>query len=251
MPAIAHKFVTIIFTEDSLSCCWLESSFAKATKDTAEHGVAPLVLRAYKQYPLNNLELAHLTLFNPTVIKKHITSFLCEHNLQDAFVAFALHGPVVHEQFVTLPTSTPHYTDFNSAQNNRNVVYEYRYLYPHHNGQFVFYVYSVPRSVVLQYQLLAVAAQCNLITITTQTMALLSAYQHMFGSAFRRTQLAVDMMRCNNNIGDLITVDAIKRMVDMSLPAEALAKEGAVNVSQDDYLRCAVAAGLFWSERLK
>ncbi len=237
-PAIAHKFVAIIFTEESLSCYWLDSS---ARPECSEGVYRRVTLRAYKNYPLNNLELTNLTLFNPTVIKQYIISFLCEHKLQDAFVAFTLHGPAVHEQFVTLPTSTPQHTDFNSARNTRNVVCDYRYLYPNHNGQFVFYVYSVPRSVVLQYELLAIAAQCNVITITTQTMALLSVYQHMFGSAFRRTQLAVDMIRCNNNISDLITVDALKRVVDIS----------AVKLSKDDYLQCIAAAGLFWSERFE
>ncbi len=198
-----------------------------------------LVVRAYKQYPLNNLELTHLTLFNSTIIKQYITSFLSEHDLSDAFVAFALHGSAVHEKFVTMPTSTPHRTDF-TMQDSAHLLWEYRYLYPNDDGQFVFYVYSVPRSVVLQYKLLAVAAQCNLITMTTQTMALLSAYEHMFGSAFRRTQLGVDMMRCNNNIGDLITIDALKRMVDIS----------AVKLAKDDYLQCMAAAGLFYSEKV-
>ncbi len=228
MPAIAHKFVAIIFTEDSLSCCWLEK---------AERGTAPLVVCAYKSYPLDNLELTHLTLFNPTIIKKHIRSFLCEHNLQDAFIAFALHGAAVHETFVTMPTSTPHRTDF-KMQDSAHALWEYRYLYPNDDGQFVFYVYSVPRYIVLQYKLLAVAAQCNVITMTTQTMALLSAYEHMFGSAFRRTQLGVDMMRCNNNIGDLITVDALRRMVDI----------GTLDIS--DRLHYVAAAGLFCSERV-
>jgi hypothetical protein len=226
MPALAHKFVSIIFIPDVVICYWLE----KTEKNKQ------LVVRAYKQYPLGNLELTNLILFNPTVIKKHITSFLSEHNLQDAFVAFALHGPAVHEEFVTLPTSTPHRNDF-TIPNSSHLLWEYRYVYPSDDGQFVFYVYSVPRFVVLQYELLAVAAQCNLITMTTQTMALLSAYEHMFGSAFRRSQLAIDMMQCNNNIGDLITADAVKCMV-IGLPAEASAKEGAT------------AVGLFCSEKV-
>lgn len=239
IPALVHKFVAISFTPDVLTCCWLEK---------VQNGTAPLAVRAYKSYPLNNLELEHLILYNPTLIKKYITSFLQEHDLTDAFVAFTLQGAAVTEQFVAMPTSTPHRTDFNVA-NARNMLWEYRYIYPNHDGQFVFYVYSVPRSVVLQYKLLAIAAQCNLITMTTQTMALLSAYQHLFGSAFRRSQLAVDMMRCNNNISEIITMDAVRRMVNIGtlgladLPDVALAKSGR--------LHCASAAGLFCSERFE
>jgi hypothetical protein len=230
ISSLAHKFVAVFFTPDSLVCCSIEK-----TKNNA----APLAVRAYKQYSLNNLELTNLILFNPTIIKKHITSFLTEHNLQNAFVAFVLHGPAVTEKFVAIPTSTPHRTDF-MMQNSTHVMWEYRYVYPNDDGQFVFYVYSVPRSVLLQYKLLAIAAQCNVITMTTQTMALVSAYQHMFGSAFRRSQLAVDMMRYNNNIGDIITIDALRRMVDVS----------AVKLSKDDYLQCMAAAGLFYDERM-
>jgi hypothetical protein len=231
IPALAHKFVAVFFTPDVLTCYWIEQT---------KNSTAKLVLRAYKSYPLNNLELVNLTLFNPTIIKKHITFFLSEHNLQDAFVAFVLHGPAVIEQFVAMPTSTPHRTDF-MISNSANMMWEYRYIYPNDDGQFVFYVYSVPRYVLLQYKLLAITAQCNLITMTTETMALLSAYQHMFGSAFRRSQLAVDMMQCNNNIADIITMDALRRMVDVS----------ALNGVKSDYLQCMAAAGLFCSERLE
>ncbi len=234
--ACADKFVTISFTPDSLVCCWI---------DKTDRGTAPLLVHAYKSYPLNNLELEQLILYNPTVIKKYITSFLQEHNLSDAFIAFALQGPAVKEQFVAMPTSTPHRTDFNVA-NARNMLWEYRYLYSY-DGQFIFYVYSVPRSVVLQYKLLAIAAQCNLITMTTQTMALLSAYQHLFGSAFRRSQLAVDMMRCNNKIGDIITMDAVRRMVNMS----ALSSAARPECLEEVYRRIAGATGLFWSERFE
>jgi hypothetical protein len=245
MPAVVHKFVSIAFSPDDLTCCWIEkvnngSSFAKASEDRQ------LVVRAYKNYPLNNLELANLILFNPTVIKQHIISFLSEHDLSDAFVAFALHGPAVHEEFVAMPSSTPHRNDF-TISNSSHLLWEYRYLYPNDDGQFIFYVYSVPRFVVLQYKLLAVAAQCNLITITTQTMALLSAYQHMFGSAFRRSQLAVDMMRSNNNIGDIITADAVRRMVNMN----ALSSTARPECLEEVYRRIAASAGLFCSERFE
>ncbi|HEX4068691.1 MAG TPA: hypothetical protein VHX42_01210 [Candidatus Babeliales bacterium] len=237
MPTLAHKFVAIFFTPDLLTCVWIDSSARPECPAGVYRRVA---VRAFKSYPLHNGELENLTLFNPTIIKKYIISFLCEHNLQDAFVAFVLHGSAVQEQFVAMPSSTPHRADF-MISNSAHVMWEYRYVYQNDHGQFVFYVYSVPRSVLLQYKLLAIAAQCNLITMTTQTMALLSAYQHMFGSAFRRSQLAVDMMRCNNNISDLITVDAVRRMVNMdglnlhALSAELLTKVGG-------------AAGLFCSE---
>ncbi len=243
IPALEHKLVSVFLAQDALSCYWLEKT---------NNGTSPLVLRAYKRYPLDNLELANLILFNPTVIKKHITSFLQEHNLENAFIAFILHGPAVTEQFVAMPTSTPHRTDFGMANSARNLLWEYRYLYPNDDGQFVFYLYSVPRFLLLQYEMLAVAAQCNLITITTQTMALLSVYQHVFGTAFRRSQLAVDMMRCNNNIADLITADMLRRMINMSaLDLSALPAPSTELRINSALAEVGAAAGLFCSERIE
>ena len=231
IPTLKHKLVSVIFSPDALVCSWIEKT---------NNGSSPLLLRAYKRYPLNNLELEHCTIFNPTIIKKYISSFLQQYDCADAFVTFVLRGPGVTEQFVAMPTSTPHRTDFGIASNSRSLLWEYRYVYSNDHGQFVFYVYSVPRSLVLQYQLLAIAAQCNLITMTTQTMALLSAYKNIFGTAFRRSQLAVDMMRCNNTIDDLIGIDTVNRMIS-----------GAGHIVGDERLSVAAAAGLFCSERLE
>lgn len=231
IPALNQKIVSVFFSPDALVCSWIEK---------IDHGSAPLIMRAYKRYSLDNLELTNLILFNPTIIKKYISSFLREHNLEDAFIAFILQGPNIAEKFVAMPTSTPELTDFGITNNARSLLWEYRYLYANDEGQSVFYVYKVPRSLVLQYQLLAIALQCNLITITTHTMALLSAYQNIFGTAFRRSQLAVDMMRCDNNIADLITVDTLNRMVSVSS-----------KIVTAERLYCAAAAGLFCSERIK
>jgi hypothetical protein len=197
-------------------------------------------LRAYKRYQLDNLELAHLTPFNPTIIKKNIHSFLQENNKRNAFIAFSLDGPAVTEHCIALPTSTPHRADFGIAHSS-NMLWEYRYLYPNDHGQFIFYVYMVPRSLVLQYQLLAIATQCNLITITTQNMALLTAYKHIFGAAFRRSQFGIDMMRRNNRFDLLISNDALRRMVATSSAGVALENE-RVNI--------ATACGLFFDERI-
>jgi hypothetical protein len=243
IPALEHKIVSIDFSPEALVCSWIESSFAplslrlQRTRKATEDG--PLVLRAYKRFPLNNLELEKLILFNPTIIKEYICSFLEEHNLSDAFIAFILHGPTVVEQFVAMPTSTPHYADFGITNKTHSLLWEYRYLYSNDHGQFVFYVYTIPRPIILQYQLLAIAARCNLITMTTRTTMLLSAYKNIFGVVFRRSQLAVDMMRCNNNIEDIITIDTLNRIVNFA---------GVCTASERLY--CATALGLFCSERI-
>src|SRR3990172_3808264 len=230
IPALDHDLVSVSFSQNNLVCCWIQK---------VKEGVAPLTLRAYKHYPLNNLELEKLILFNPTIIKQHIVSFLQEHSLQNAFIIFCLDGSSVAEKFVAMSTSTPHRSDFGIAVSS-NILWEYRYVYPNDHGQYVFYVYVVPRSLVLQYQLLAIAARCNLIAITTKTVAMLDVYKNIFGTAFRRSQLAVDMMRYDNNIDRIISIDAIRRMVRVS---------PSVTIS-DEYVYIATAYGLFCVERI-
>ncbi len=203
IPSLEHEVVSISFSPENMTCCWIQKTNMAIAR-------APLLMKAYKRYSLHNLELHKLIPFNPTRIKKYISSFLYEHNLQNAFITFCLDG--IAEKCVVLPTSTPHRADFD-IKNVSSMQWEYRYLYPNHDGQHVFYVYAVPRSLILQYKLLAIAAQCNLVTMTTQTVALLDAYKHIFGTAFRKSQLAVDMMRHDNVIADLISVDAIRRMI--------------------------------------
>src|SRR4030095_4788143 len=141
--------------------------------------------------------------------------------------------------FIALPTSTPHATDFNIVYSS-NSVWGYRYLYPNDDGQFVFYVYVVPRLLVLQYQLLAMTVGCNFIAITTKNMALLSAYKHLFGADSRRSKLAVDMMHCNNAIYELISPEILKRIIKAPMKI-ALQKE-------QSYI--ATACGLFFDERV-
>lgn len=226
IPSLEREFVSISFSAENLTCCWIQRINAAA---------APLVIRAYKRYKLTNLELYNLVPFNPTQIKKYINLFLTTHNLHDAFIIFCFDG--LTEQYSTLPTSTPARADFN-IKNSTSVQWEYRYLYPHDDGQYMFYVYIVPRTLLLQYKLLAIATACNVITMTTMTAAILDAYKNIFGVAFRKSQLAIDMMRCDNNIKNLISIDAIRRMV--VVPA-------GINLSEEKSF-IAAACGLFYGE---
>lgn len=229
IPALNHNVVSVLFLSDSLVCSWIEKT---------NTGAAYLSLNAYKRYHLTNLELENLVLFNPTAIKKYISSFLQKYDLQNAFIVFSMHGSAVTEKYMAMPTSTPRRADFGIAPSS-NVVWDYRYIYSNDQGQYLFYVYLVPRFLVLQYQLLAIAAQCNVITITTCNMALLHTYKNIFGVAFRRSQLAIDMMRYNNKIEDCISVDALRRMI--TIPSDVTIQEEKVFI--------AAACGLFYAER--
>lgn len=228
IPACEYEYVTVSFSSDSIVCSWIQKT---------KNGLAPLALRAHERYDLNNAEIVHGTLFNLTTIKNLIDGFLRKHDKQDALILFSIDATDSMEQFVALPTSTPHRADFGVAHSS-NLLWGHQYMYPNDHGQFVFYVYTVPRSVILQYQLLALALRCNLMAITTNTMALLAAYRAVFGSAFRRSQLAVDMVRFNNHVQKMVSDDALKRLITVPMLSELY----------HDRVSIAVACGLFYDE---
>lgn len=229
IPSLKRELVTIFFHPNAIVCSWVQKN--KTAKN-------PLVLRAYKRYPLDNYELHNLIPFNVTFLKKQITSFLKKYDLSDAFIVFCLDAAAV-EEYVTMPTSTPHRSDFIIAHAPQ-LCLQYRYLYSNHDdGQSIFYVYAMPRSLILQYQLLAIASRCNVITITTKVAAYYEAYKYIFGAAFRKSQLAVDMMRFNNSIENLISVDALRRMILIDSEIDVKAEKPFI----------AAACGLFCSEK--
>lgn len=227
IPTLKNEFVSVFFSSHTIACSWIQKT---AT------GSAPFVLRAYQRYPLDNLESVHLIPFNPTKIKKYISSFLSEHQLHNAFITFCLDG--VAEKYCMLSSSAPHRADFAIADGS-NLQWEYRYLYPHHDGHYIFYTYAISRSLILQYELLAIGLRCNLVGITTKTMALLDAYKNVFGPVFRKSQLAVDMMRYDNNVEDLVSIDALRRMIHSDNHV----------AFENEKLFIAAACGLFCSER--
>jgi hypothetical protein len=230
IPALERELITISFSSKNLCCSWIQKT---------KRGSAPLVLRAYERHELHNLELEHLTLFNPTKIKYLITSFVSQHKKSNAFVAFSFHGSGITEKLIAHTTSTPQRADF-GVPHSSNVLWDYRYLYPNDNNQFIFYLYAIPRLLLLQYELLAIAAHLNVIAMTTQHMALLSAYKYMFGAAFRKSQLGIDMMHHHNNYEKLISPTILARMI--TIPP-------TIRI-QDELTHLATACGLFTAEGL-
>ena len=202
LPPLNKSFVSVVFSPQNLTCSWIQRSNKKA----------PLTLRAHKQHNLQNLELEKSNVFNPTQIKQYIVNFLTTYNLKHSFVSFALSGPQIQEQFVTLTTATPHRDNF-SVSNNPHMHWQWTYVYPNDAGKFTFYLCGIPQQLLFQYKLLASSTPLNLLTISTPRMALLQLYRFIYGSAFRHAQLAIDMQRYHNIIEQLFTHDTIARIV--------------------------------------
>lgn len=224
-----NEFVSFIFYPQSLTCAWIRLS--------PKNKRAPLQMCAYTQFPLTELPLENGILYNPTILKKLMTTFLKTHKQQNASISFCLSDPTITQHYATLPTANP--TKENFAPNVTHAhVWNYHFMYQH-DGNSTFYTYAVPRLLILQHQLLAIGAQLDLIRITTTESALFYVYKYIYSTAFRRTQLALDMIKHKNKLERLITPDMIQRVIQ--LPAGY--------ISQQELIPIATSCGLFMLDK--
>jgi len=201
LPPTKNELISITANPQHIACSWIKRSRKKPL----------LELRAYKRMPLQHLELEKLILFNPTKIKKFITNFVHTYNLEHAFAALALRGPGIVEHFVP-HASTTSTDNLIPANQRKHMHWQHTYAYPYEDAS-IFYVCGIQQPILLQYQLLAIATGLNLLSITTERMALLNVYKHMYGSAFRHAQLGLDMVRHNNMIEQVFAHNALARML--------------------------------------
>jgi len=85
------------------------------------------------------------------------------------------------------------------------------YLYPTPQGQFIFYVTGIKRDLLLQYQLVALRSNLNLVAIAPSTMALFNLYKHKQGTQFRHSQLGIDLANNDNHVEDIIDKPFVNR----------------------------------------
>ena len=193
MPPFNKRCIIIHFSPHHITCSWFEQDNNKAT------------LKAYKSFPLEHLELERLVIFNPSHISTIIQSFLDEHRLQNTCALFCLSGPSLKEQVVTCETATfcpkkmANTTDFKLPE-WEGIIWDHSYLYPSHDGKYVFYIAGITRELLFQYQLLAMQNHLNLTAISPETMGLLNLYKIHKGAQFRHSQLGIELSRHNNDI---------------------------------------------------
>lgn len=219
IPPLHSELVSIIFQPHQLTLSQIQASHKKVQLD----------LCAYQQISLNDLELEKLIIYNPTRIKNYISTFLTKHKIKNAFVLFALSGFGLFERYVALSTPNAQPKDFKISE-LQQLNWEYTYVYPTDNAQSMYYVCGLPNKLLLQYQLLAITTRLNLLKITTKRMALHSIYKYMYGTAFRRSQLAIDMLRHNNMIEYLFSQDTLSRVVHIPTRIDVDKKMEIMNI---------------------
>jgi len=185
-----------------MACCWFEQTNNKQ----------PFRLKAFQTKKIENLELEQLIVFNPSLIGRFIKQFLNINKIKNPFTHFCLNGPSIIEQFVPVETATPTPDQFH-LKKNKNCIWDYTFLYPTYNGQFIFYASGIKREKLFQYQLLAMKNKLNLISITTATMALLNLYHYSKGKHFRHSQLGIELEQNNQKIEHVIPTSIIDDIV--------------------------------------
>jgi len=204
MPPCNPTNIIITFYPHRIDCCWLKHSNNKK----------PYHLKAYHTEKLENLELEQLIIFNPSHIGSVIKQFLKFNNIKNPFTFFCLNGPTIVEQFVPAESATPDPDQFPLVHKN-NLIWDYTYLYSTDNGQFMFYVSGIKREQLFQYQLLAINNQLNLISVTSDTMALINLYEHTKGSQFRHSQLGIDLLENNHQVNHIISESILDELVSI------------------------------------
>lgn len=196
-----------------------------------------LKLHGFHRAPINHLELEHGTVFNPTRIASIISSWYPSTKIPIP-VACTLAGPSITEQIMPMPSAHPTIEQF-PLSHGPGRKWDFTYLYSLDNYHY-FYVSSMLKATLFQYQLLSITTQLPLRTISTNGMALLSLYEHMAGTTYRPSQLAESLGRCRT-IDHLFSHDDLERLVE--IPA-------ANPIEDRDVLPLLVACGLLTGETL-
>ncbi|MFI5332848.1 MAG: hypothetical protein ACHQVS_01975 [Candidatus Babeliales bacterium] len=183
-PTISNNVLAITCTPQELTC-----SLIRPTRIARRYE-----LYAHYCYPLKHYELEQLILFNPTTLYTYVQEIITKHRLANSTCVVALQGPSITQRIITSNQSPPLYHQIADPR-LKNMQWDYYYLYPEDDGQAAWYVAGIKHALIIQWKLLFSRLPVHLTGITTDSMALLYAYKHLYGSAFRSTQSAIDIKK--------------------------------------------------------
>lgn len=225
-----NELVTVSITPQNLSCSWIEK---------LSNRQAPYTLMAYTRTPLKQLEFSQAVVFNPTIIKKHITSFLKKHHLIGRPVVLSVSGPKVLEKIVLTKTASPAIDEYNIPK-LCTLNWNSLYLCPSQKGGFDFFVCGMKPEHLFSYQLLAQSSGINIAAIVTGKLAQLHLYKHLQGSAFRQNKLSLDLLSQKYELNSLFNSNTIEQSMSIS-------KELGIDINKE-YPFLTTNLGLFLSE---
>ncbi len=179
-----RDIVGIAFDQNQITCSWIEQTSSHNNK---------FKLKAYNVYPLHHYEYKQAYINNITLLKKHICSFLKQHNLQHSFITISLKGPGLSEKIISISTETPHENhlyDTSKDADQKKLVWDYLLLsYNQNTRKYHYYLCGITREQLFQQQLLALMTSYNCITIIPHRASLLYACQHLYQSQWKTTTI--------------------------------------------------------------
>jgi hypothetical protein len=171
-------------------------------------------LIALTHLPFYKDEYSEGRIYSPTTIGNAILQFLSTHNTQKNPIAFTINGNHIAQQFCMQAASF--YTQ--STQDNPEQLIEYYALDCEKNDMSMHYVCAIERSMIMQYQLIAIAHTLNLQVLSTPAMAHLNLYRYVSKKVsphFKLNKLE-DALKSNNyQTRNLIDNNAIETIIQM------------------------------------
>lgn len=200
LPTITDHLLTISCTPHELVC-----SVIRPTRIAHRYE-----LYAYHRYPFTRGECEQLLVCNATLLRSYIQEVVTLYQLENSMAVLVLNGPGVAERMVTLTSAHPTYQQIVDPR-LKGFIWDSYYLYPEDSNQYAFYVAGIKQALLLQYKLLFCTLPLHLIGITTESMALLYLYKKLYGSTFRRSQLAHDIQKTDQTLHPLISAELMRR----------------------------------------
>lgn len=190
---------------DSLTLC--------AIKKTKSFKSASFQLTAFSNISFFKDEYNEGKIYNPTAIAQHIVNFLSIHGIKKMPITFTINGSHIAQEFIS-------YSDNAQEQpiNNQNTLglTEFCHLYTQENGDKMFYTCTIERSIIMQYQIMAISNKFNLCAISTIPMAHLNIYRFLQGNSWQDS-LAGDLKKNNNETSNLVNAQTIESI--LTIPA--------------------------------
>lgn len=169
-------------------------------------------LKQYWLYDVKDLSFEGLHIYNQSFISSILQDKV---TLLQAPVIFGLKGKQLVEKMIVAPTKkiTVDTFDFPSSYTHQ---LGYQYLYPCHETEYMFYIWSIPHHIVFSYQLLAHKSKAVLYDIVPYKSALFQMYVWYKYPVFRQLAFARDMFLSKHMIEQYFSNESIYRLAAIS-----------------------------------
>lgn len=157
-----QEIVTIIFKSDSLLLCWLQ----KSKKEKV------LRAKAWQKYTFDTLCINSKAMYNCSYLVACIRNFIQTHNLSQAYVSCGLSEEIVWEHYYWHEQDNHNADDFFSHASNS--LWNYCVVSNnYHEKKNLLYAYGMQRSLLFQFQILALLVPFNCVFMSSVSRALL------------------------------------------------------------------------------